>query len=359
MKKILLVVYILISTGLFAQLKPGYEKAEYIELLKIYGQHYDTINKDEIFPKPEFSKVLYRSEEMGLHNKWDLWLYKEKIPVISIRGTIPNQVSWLENYFAAMVKAKGSFQLNENERFEYDLAENNRAEVHIGWLIGTAFLVKDILPRIDSLVAKGHKDFLIVGHSQGGAIAFLLNAYLHGLQRNHKLPEDVVFKTYCSAAPKPGNLYFAYDLEYQNREGWLFNTVNAADWVPETPFSLQTVHDFNDVNPFNDFEKDLKEKPFVKRMVLKHVFNKLTKPSFKAQKEYKKYMGQVLSKYIEKGLPGLVPPEFTNSSYYTRAGTTIVLNPDEAYYKKFKDSGEDNFIHHHVTSYLYLTRQLK
>ena len=358
-KHLILSVFLLLSAGLFAQLKPGYDKTEYVELLKVYGQHYDTINKDEVFPKPEFSRVLYQSDEMGLHNKWDLWLYKEKIPVISIRGTIPNQVSWLENYFAAMVRAKGSFKMNENETFEYDLAENERAEVHIGWLIGTAFLVKDIQPKIDSLIAKGHKEFFITGHSQGGAIAFLLNAYLKGLQRQHKLPEDVIFKTYCSAAPKPGNLYFAYDLEYQNREGWLFNTVNAADWVPETPFSLQTISDFNDVNPFKSFEKDLKEKPFLKKIMLKHVFNKLTKPSFKTQKEYKKYMGEVLSKYIEKDLPGLVPPEFTSSSYYTRTGTTIVLVPDEAYYKKFKDSEDDNFIHHHVTSYLYLTDQLK
>jgi hypothetical protein len=359
MKKLIFTLFLLYSTGIFSQLKPGYEKTEYVELLKIYGQHYDTINKDEVLPDPDFSGVLYQSEEMGLHNKWDLWMYKENIPVISIRGTIPNQVSWLENYFAAMVKAKGSFKLSENEVFEYDMAENDRAEVHVGWLIGTAFLVKDMLPRIDSLIANGHKEFLIVGHSQGGAIAFLLNAYLYGLKRQKKIPEDVIFKTYCSAAPKPGNLYFAYDLEYQNREGWLFNTVNAADWVPETPFSLQTISDFNDVNPFRSFKEDLKDKPFTKRMVFKHVFNKLTKPSFKVQKEYKKYMGQVLSKYIEKDLTGLVPPEFTNSSYYSRTGTTIVLNPDEAYYRKFKDSGNDDFIHHHVTSYLYLTDQLK
>lgn len=359
MIRIILSIFLLISAVSLAQLKPGYDKTEYIELLKVYGQHYDTINKEETFPKPEFSSRLYQSQEMGMFNKWDLWLYKEKIPVISIRGTIPDQVSWLENYFAAMVKAKGSFQLTENEIFEYDLAENERAEVHIGWLIGMAFLAKDIMPRVDSLVAKGYKDFLIVGHSQGGAIAFLLNAYFYGLKRQHKLPEDVNFKTYCSAGPKPGNLYFAYDLEYQNREGWLYNTVNTADWVPETPFSLQTIKDFNDVNPFNGFKKELKEKPLVKRMVFKHVFKKLTKPSFRVQKEYKKYMGQVMSKYIEKDLKGLVPPEFTNSSYYTRAGTTIVLRPDEAYKKKFKVSGDDNFIHHHVTSYLFLTDQLK
>ncbi len=359
MKKVIFILLLWASAGTFAQLKPGYDIDEYIELMKIYGQHYDTINKDEVFPKPEYSIAIYKSQEMGMHNKWDLWMYKNKIPVISIRGTIPNQKSWLENYFAAMVKAKGSFKISENEIFNYNLSENNRAEVHIGWLIGMASLTKEILPTIDSLVAKGHKDFFIIGHSQGGAIAFMLNAYLYGLKREHKLPEETHFKTYCSAAPKPGNLYFSYDLEYQNREGWLFNTVNAADWVPETPFSLQTVNDFNDVNPFNDFKKDLKEKPFFKRMVMKHVFNKLTKPTFKTQKEYKKYMGKLIGKYIEEDLPGLVPPEFSNSSYYTRAGETIVLYPDEEYLSRFKNPGNDNFIHHHVTSYLFLAQRYK
>jgi hypothetical protein len=203
----------------------------------------------------------------------------------------------------------------------------------------------------------GHKDFYIVGHSQGGAIAFLLNAYLFGLKRDHKIPENIHFKTYCSAAPKPGNLYFSYDIEYQNREGWLFNVVNTYDWVPETPFSLQTIKDFNEINPFRDVKEDMKEKPFFKRMVFRHVFNKLTKPSFKTQKEYTKYMGKVMSKYIEKELPGLVPPEFTGSSYYTRTGTSIVLSPDPEYFKEFSDK-KDNFIHHHIQSYLYLAERL-
>ncbi len=94
-----------------------------------------------------------------------------------------------------------------------------------------------------------------MGHSQGGAIAYLLTAHFYNLQQQGKLPADIRFKTYCSAAPKPGNLYFAYDYETTTRGGWACNVVNAADWVPETPFSVQTVSDFNTTNPFVNAKK--------------------------------------------------------------------------------------------------------
>ena len=48
-------------------------------------------------------------------------------------------------------------------------------------------------------------------------------------------------KTYCSAAPKPGNLFYAYDFEHITEGGWAFNVVNSADWVPELPSTTQTV----------------------------------------------------------------------------------------------------------------------
>jgi predicted esterase len=56
------------------------------------------------------------------------------------------------------------------------------------------------------------KESYIMGHSQGGAIAYLLTAHLLSLQKENKIPSEIVFKTYCSAAPKPGNLHFAYAL---------------------------------------------------------------------------------------------------------------------------------------------------
>jgi hypothetical protein len=141
----------------------------------------------------------------------------------------------LENLYAAMVPANGKLILDNADTFNYCLAPGNKAAVHVGWLIGTAFLSKDIVPKIDSLYKSGIKDLLLMGHSQGGAINYLLTAYLYSLQKQNILPGDIRFKTYCSAAPKPGNLFFAYYFESITENGWAFNVVNSADWVPETP----------------------------------------------------------------------------------------------------------------------------
>ena len=62
-----------------------------------------------------------------------------------------------------MIPAKGQLQISNTERFEYDFAENPKAAVHVGWTIATAFLSKDMLPKIDSFYNKGSHDFYIVG----------------------------------------------------------------------------------------------------------------------------------------------------------------------------------------------------
>ncbi len=56
----------------------------------------------------------------------------------------------------------------------------------------------------------GIRNFYLLGHSQGAAINFLVTAHLRHLQKTGRIPADVRFKSYRSAAPKPGNLYFAY-----------------------------------------------------------------------------------------------------------------------------------------------------
>lgn len=89
-----------------------------------------------------------------------------------MRGTTEKPESWLANFYAAMVPAKGEIKLNDTEIFRYQLATNPKAAVHIGWLLGMAYLSKEIAPKIDSLCKTGIKEFLIMGHSQGGAISF-------------------------------------------------------------------------------------------------------------------------------------------------------------------------------------------
>lgn len=340
------------------QLKPGFNKEEYSNLMKVSAEFGDSSYAASI-PVPSGYKLLYRSPIMGLDNLWDLWATEKGVPIISIRGTTSAEISWMANFYAAMVPAKGTLILTNTYSFDYNLAANPRAAVHTGWLISTAFLVQDMLPKIDSLYKAGKQEFLIMGHSQGGAIAFLLTAHLRSLQLQNKLPTNIRFKTYCSAGPKPGNLYFAHEYEAATQEGWAYNVVNSADWVPETPVTVQTLNDFNQVNPFINANGIIKKQSFFKRLALNYAYGKLRKPNDKAAKNYKKFLGTYIAKTIKKHLPYFEEPVYAPTIDYVRTGNTITLLADEDYFKLFSQDPEKIFIHHFHPPYLYLLDKLK
>ena len=365
MKKITIVAGVLLvqlfASQLFAQhLKPYFDKSEYRELLLISIRTTANEKYYRKYPKPENYRLVYQSKVVGLDNLWQLWVNTSKtIAVVSIRGTTIKPESSLANFYAAMVPATGELHLSKSDTFRYRLADNPNAAVHIGWLISMAYLSRDIVPKIDSLYTTGIKDFLLMGHSQGGAVDYLLTAYLYGLQQKGLLPKDIRFKTYCSAAPKPGNLYFAYHYEKLTQNGWGYNVVNAADWVPETPVSIQTLKDISSPNPFENAEKEIKKLKFPKNLVAKHIYNGLDKPVKKAQRNYEKYLGEMTSKFIKKKLVNFSPPvEYVHSSNYVRTGTTVVLYPGKDYYEFFAKDKGSFFFNHGLEYYLYLTDKL-
>ena len=355
MKKI---CFVLLAAFMFfsatsQQLKKGFDKDEYMRLMKVSAQFGDSAYASNL-GVPAGYKMLYRSETVGLENKWDLWKNDRGVPIVSIRGTTISDVSWLENFYAAMVPASGEIQLTKADRFVYELASNPRATVHVGWLVGTGFLMKDMLPKIDSLVKTGNKDLLIIGHSQGGAIAYLVTAYLNHLKIKGRLPRDFQIKTYCSAGPKPGNLYFAHDYEALTQEGWAYNVVNSSDWVPETPVSIQTADDFNDLNPFKNAKGIINKQGFLKRIALNYAYGKLTKYNRKAAGNYKKYLGKYVMKSVRKQLPEYVEPVYANTNDYVRVGNQITLLADDDYFKVFPQDPKNVFVNHLHPPYLYL-----
>ena len=361
MKKVLntwflLIGFLLLMFGVAAQptkLKPGFNNSEFLELLKVSSRQGDSLYNPEL-PAPEFFEKVYRSQVIGLANRWDLWLSDKSTAVISIRGTTMETASWLENFYAAMVPAKGQLKLSNDFVFDYHLCDDEKAAVHTGWVIATAFLSKDILPKLDSLSNIGVKQFYIMGHSQGGAIAYLLTAHFLNLQKEKKISEQLVFKTYCSAAPKPGNLHFAYAYEKMTQGGWSFTVVNSADWVPEAPFSIQTTMDFNPANPFANAKSVIKKAPFFKRIAMNYFYNSLDKPTKKANKRYQKQLGKTLGMFIKKSLPEYETPTFFNSNNYVRTGDNIVLFADSNYYNLFPIDKEKIWTHHAFEPYLYL-----
>ncbi|MFT6872814.1 MAG: hypothetical protein ACJAVN_001826 [Roseivirga sp.] len=355
MKTFLIALFFLsLSQCAFSQkLNPGYDPIEYFELLKISSQQGDSLYNPDL-PFPEKHRRTYRSRVMGMDNRWELWESKDSVAVISIRGTTTNQLSWVENFFSAMVPATGKIKLSTNFEFDYQLAEDKDAAVHIGWLTAVGFLGRDILPKIDSLKSKGIKEFLIIGHSQGGSIAILLAAYFEKLKLKGELDPTIIFKTYSSAGPKPGNLFFAYDFEAMTQNGWAFNVVNTADWVPEGPFSIQTTDDFNASNPFRLVKDGLKKLPFKQRVILKKIYQDLEKLPKKANKRYQKYLGKMIGNNLQEALPGFEMPDLYNSNNYVRTGTQVILHANDEYYKLFPEKTEMIWNHHMYEAYYFL-----
>ncbi|QHS59810.1 lipase family protein [Chitinophaga agri] len=349
---------ILLSQNSSAQpLKPGFDAKEYLDMLSIDFLHADTPWTNTHLIPPANAQLVYRSPETGLHNRWDLWLRDDGVAIVSIRGTVGNKESWMENFFAGMIPATGQFQLNDSTTFKYRLAKDERAYVHAGWTLALASMAPDIVAHIKTYYKKGYHAFLISGHSQGGAISFLLRSYLQYLD-DPEFPKDIVYKTYCSAAPKPGNLYYAYDYDYITRDGWGFRVVNARDWVPETPFSLQTTNDFNTPNPFMGVKRALKKQNFFVRLVIGSMYNRLDRSSKKASRRMQKMLGKRLSKLVKRAVPGYSAPPFTGSHNYHPAGTPVILYPDAAYDSKYIFDGKNLFIHHMYAPYRELTNSI-
>ncbi len=351
--RILVFLLLLFPTLLNAQLRPGYSAEENLELLKVFKSFVDRPTAGMDVPASTRFHRVYRSPMMGLENMWELHADSTGTAVINLRGTTENGVSWLENGYAAMVPASGTLKLDATTSFNYHLADDPRAAVHVGWLVGMAFLQGDILPRIDSLYRAGTRDIFITGHSQGGALCYLLTAHLWQLQRTGRLPREIRFKSYVNAGPKPGNTAFAQHYEHYTR-GWAFNTVNAVDWVPEMPMSIQTVTDFNIVNPFVGAKKNMGALPLKARLISRHVYNKLDKPTRKAQRNFRKFLGGSAGKIVRRTLPLLETPPYAETSNYVRTGTIITLLPDSGYYERFPQKQETPFVNHMLEPYVYL-----
>ncbi|MCW3464085.1 lipase family protein [Chitinophaga nivalis] len=340
----------------FAQhLTPHFDPVEYGELLKLADRFGDTPWTKVKSEPPRDARLVYRSPEVGLVNRWDLWLRNKEVAIIVIRGTNGTATSWMENFYAGMIPAQGMLQLNDSTRFNYKLSADDRAYVHAGWMVGLAALAPDILRQVHDCYRQGIHEFIIFGHSQGGAIAFLLRSYLQYLDQ---LPKDIVWKTYCSAAPKPGNLYYAYDFDYITRDGWGLRVINPRDWVPETPFSIQTTRDFNTVNPFTDISGALKKQQWFLRQALRYTYGRLDRPAKRASRRMQRILGKMVYTRVRKVLPEYQRPDFVNSHNYTPAGTPVILYPVKGYDEKFPFDGKNIFIHHMLEPYRWSMEQI-
>lgn len=339
------------------ELKPGFDPNEYAELLRVGARQKGPIH-DSIFPYAHRFKLTYQSPSMGMDNAWQLWSSTStnelNQAVIALRATTDEMDSWFENLYSVMISASGKLQLEKDFLFTYKLAENPRASVHIGWLIGMAYLQRDILSKIDSCYQTGTKNFYLYGHSQGGAISYLMTAFLHYEQLEGRLPKDIRFKTYSSASPKPGNLYFAYDYESYTEKGWSYNVTNTEDWVPQVPFSMQTQEDFVLSNPFKHYKDMTQEIPWIERSVVRGKFRSIMRSLDKSRKKYSKIIGKQFSSLMKNYLEDMDTNLDFTSTDYQRCGNQISLLPDDNYYKYVQKNHPNFYRNHGIDAYQLL-----
>jgi pimeloyl-ACP methyl ester carboxylesterase len=341
------------------KLQPVFDPKEYGELLSITFHRSSIADSIERLTGKDPYHMEYQSPEAGFLNRWSLYLRNDNVAVIDLRGTVNQTSSWLANFYAAMIPATGSLQLNDSTVFEYQLAADPKASVHVGWTVSLGYLAPEIVKSINAVYRdKKIKDFLIFGHSQGGALATLLRSYLEYEKKKGHIPADLILKTYGSASPKVGDMRYVYDFDFITRGGWAYTVVNAADWVPETPFTVQTLADFNLPNPLINAKDYLKKQKFFVRLAGNMVYNKLEKKPRKAQRKLEKYLGHKMYKMaIKKVLPQLKEPEYVHGSNYMRAGIPIILMPDEEYNRLYPYDKDKVFMHHMFQAYYFLLKK--
>ncbi len=340
------------------RLAPGFDPQECDDMLRLNFAFLDTTpgnQFDHFLPSHRF---VYRSENIGLDNAWDLWIRGDSTVVVVLRGTTADPKSILADFLCSMSPAQGTLVFPAGDTLTYQLAADKKAAVHTGFLIGFGFLARDMMPKIESLYSGGYCDFIVTGHSQGGSLCYYASAWLYYLAKNGTYP-NLRVKTYASAPPKVGNMYFAYDYDNAMHAEWAFSVVNTADAVPEMPFTTQQVDiDMNEPNPILNLMKRFDSLPFFKRIILKRAFNRMRRGAAKSSKAYQKYLGGYTAKFIQNMVPGLTIPPTVNTSYFVRPGVPITLTVNDAYIEYFQDLAKEGpYYHHNPKTYRYLLRQ--
>lgn len=194
----------------------------------LYGDHSSMV--------PEGFEHLYSSTPTILDNKFDLFQKGDRAALV-FRGSTANKNSWMVNLHSTLLPAKGKIEVN-SKNFQYQFAEDTAAAVHAGYTLAIATMANNILDQISSLHDKGVKQLIITGHSQGGALAHLMRAYLEHLPKR-KATQGLALKTYAFAAPMVGNEAFA--LEYGQKFSGTqssYSIFETEDMVPNMPISL-------------------------------------------------------------------------------------------------------------------------
>jgi hypothetical protein len=325
MRKLLiaLVCISFVNASIKAQIKKGFVPQEAMDMIKLCNSfsHIELYDDDsEILPNNYKKK--YTSGVFGMDNKFQIYEGPNKTAVINLRGSTEKKISWMENLYASMIPAQGLIEVND-EKINYLFAKDSNANVHSGYALGIAFLSRDLLFHINNLNDKGIYSIYLTGHSQGGALAQMLMAYLSNLKGN-EISIKNKFKTYSFAAPKVGNTAFVQEYnELFSKTGMSYLILNPADPVHRMPMSYEE----GKLISKEEIARILtKESEFnFKKFAINKITNILENPLEKTSAWFSKNVG----KQISKDLGDYKIPPFTSDINYGQVGNVKMLHPVE------------------------------
>lgn len=331
MKHTLLFILFSYFTVSAEEFKRGFNASEAKDMIAICNSYtfLDLYHSDsEILPKG-YNKT-YTSRTLGMDNKYQIY-QKGTIGVINIRGSTDKSLSWMENFYASMIPAKGVIK-TPDYTFNYCFARDTSAAVHAGYALGIAFLSKDILHQLKELNKQGIFNIIITGHSQGGALAHLLCAYLEN-SPNSIVSKKNTFKTYAFADPMTGNKAFVD--EYNSRfctNQTSFSIINPDDFVPTLPMSYNAEGNFISPETISSLFFDRTNFDF-KQLAMDFALKKLEK----TLSGYLKYASHALEKRISETIGDVIMPTYLEDINYKAIENRIEL-PSFEYPKILKDS---------------------
>ncbi|HET6244529.1 MAG: hypothetical protein H0V01_09825 [Bacteroidetes bacterium] len=320
MKVILIVFITIFSFNSFAQFEIGFNKEEARDMVAICNSFtFLELYHSDLEILPAGYKKTYTSGMFGMDNKYQVY-QKGNVGIINLRGSTAKKISWLENINSAMIPAKGVIKVS-GENFDYCFAQDTNAAVHAGYALGIAFLAKDILYQIRIMNIEGINNFIITGHSQGGALASLLRAYLENLPAD-QMSKGNKFKNYSFAAPMIGNKWFSR--EYNSKfcdANTSFNVAIKSDPIPSFPLS------YNDTASF--FKDNLKAFLFDKEAFsLKKSISEGSVLFFEESlKRTVKKFGTSVSEQISKDVGPVILPDYVADINYLKLNNLIEINP--------------------------------
>ncbi|RSK39757.1 lipase family protein [Mangrovimonas spongiae] len=323
MKNIQIIIIMLTTTFCFSQFKTGFKNEEAISSIALCN----TFNFDKQFNShdailPEAFTLNYDSGIMSMDNKFRVF-DNDKYGVISFRGSTDKMVSWVENCYAAMIPAKGNMTIKEKD-YNYTFTQVDSAAVHSGYALTVVMLSKDIIEQVKTLNEKGISNIIITGHSQGGALATLMRAYLEHLPEG-TFNQKNNFKTYAFAAPMCGNKEFANDYDQQFSDTQTsFSIINPEDPIPELPINYNEDDKLLNKETIASWvfgETDFDAKNFGKNMLVKLFEGGL--------KSHIKNSNSLINKFVNFRFGQVDMPEFIDDINYYPTGKIMEIDSFE------------------------------